>query len=528
MSASTHPDFFPRLVAQRILPAVAVLAITVLLAACPKKEWQYNQPAPPAAAPSKAFDAQFDSAHLDANGSPRNIDWHPQLSGTIPNPDACNDGQPYSPDCTEDTIFKDQPDGVNEAFCFVGKVASGSPIQPFFGHADWMISQFNGSIAWFNFGDDWDYGLMLIPGSDNLPPVPPPATNEHGITTNNSHVGDDNKLQYIEMEFNSLEVDPALTQGWWSNFKMSGHANNAAALAQLLHPNQKTLACGSAVGLFGLDCDHGCRSELHPIYGIAIQRTEDPNDNEWSVMARNWGTGGYCSQYNDEVAASNISINLSYTSSQPPTSIQVQDFVSAANDSSAQAGCPSIYFQNGQTIVNLTLPPPEQQPVASFTLKLQWPAGAQPVACTQPHVDTTKLMALSPERPPSNGPMRGEDYMGNLLRAAAQSQTPGIQRPELERDILPAVPKSQTRMQSLKKMMLAPPPQPCDGTLTVKTGVPQPAPIATIHQLKIDPSKRVRDQATRNYICHAYRTKSFTLPPNTTQQDFDQACKGVK
>ena len=510
----------------RVASASTVFFAMLFLVACPRKEWQYKPPAAPP--PSKDFDAHYDPTQLDANGAPRNIDWQPQLAGRIPNPDNCNDGQPYSSACTEDNPFLDQPDGLDEAFCFIGKVASGSPVQPFYGHADWLLSQFNGSIGWFNFAEDWDYGLMLIPASDHLPPVPPPDVNEHGITANNNHVTGDTGPQYIELEFNSLETDPAFTEGWWNDFKTSGHNNDAAALAELLHPNQKTLACGSAVGLFGLDCDHGCRSELHPVYGIAIQRTEDPNDNEWSVMARNWGTGGYCSRYNDEVAATNISINLPYTSSEPPLSVQLQNFVSAANDSSVHAGCPSVYFQNGQTMVNLTLPPPDEQPVASFTLKIQWPAGAQPVSCVQPAVDTTKPMVLSPERPPANGPMRGEDYMGALLRAAAQSQTPAIERPELERDVLPAVPESQTRMQSLKKMVLAPPQQPCEPTIPVKAGLPQPAPITAVHNLAIDPHKQVRDRAARNYICRNYKTKPFALPVNTTQQDFDQACRGVK
>lgn len=517
-------DGFPMITLKRIaLGSVPVLA-ALLLSACPKREWQYAPP--PAPAPSKDFDAHFDPAKLDPNGAARNVDWQSQHSGRIPNPDACNEGQPYSATCTQDKPFLDQPDGVNEAFCFIGKLASGSPLQPFYGHADWMLSQFNGSVGWFNFGDDWDYGLMLIPASDLLPPAPPPAINEHGITTNNSHVTGDSGPQYVEVEFNSLETDPAFTQGWWNDFKMSGHNNDAASLAGLLHPNQKTLACGSIVGLFGLDCDHGCRSELHPVYGIAVQRTEDPNDNEWSVMARNWGTGGYCSQYNDELAAANISINLPYTSSQPPTNVEIQNFTAAANDSTAHAGCPSVYFDNGQTIVSLALPPPQQQPVASFTLKIQWPAGAQPVSCTQPNVDTTKLMSLAPERPPVNGPMRGEDYMGALLHSAAQSQN--IERPELERNILPAVPESQTRMQSLKKMALTSSPQPCDGTIPVRSGLPQPMPVTAVHKLKIDANKQVRDQAVRNYVCRNYKAKAFALPANTTRQDFDQACKGVK
>jgi len=510
----------------RFTPSSIVALAAFLLCGCPKQEWHYTPP--PAPAPSKDFDVHIEATQLDPNGVPRNLDWQSQLQGHLPSPDNCNDGQPYSSACTQDKPFQDQPSGIHEAFCFIGKAASGSPIQPFYGHADWMVAQFNGSIGWYNFGDDWDYDLFLIPGSDHLPPAPPAPFNEHGITTNNNHVSGDQSPQYIEMEFDSNETESAFTKGWWNDFRMNGEANNVAEIAELFHPGQKTLACGSVVGLFGLDCDHGCRSELHPIYGLAIQRTEDPSDNEWSVMARNWGTGGYCSQYNDELAESNISLILPYNSSQPPTSVEVKEFASAANISTAQIGCPTMYFQNGQTVVNLTLPPPEQQPVAAFTLKIQWPSGAEPVACTQLPPSAAAIMSLSPEQAPKPGPMRGEDYMGALVRASARSQNPNVEHPFLEKDILPGLPKFQTRMQALKKMTLAPPVQPCERLLTVKSGMPQPAPPPTTHKIQIDPSKRVRDDAIRNYVCHNYKARNFALPAGTTQQDLDQACKGIK
>lgn len=515
----------PHLSVRLLLTSLAVLTVLPFLA-CAKKQWRYTPPSAPA--PSKDFDAHFDSAQLDPNGAARNVDWQPQLLGRIPNPDTCNDGQPYSSACTQNKPFQDQPDGLHEAFCFIGKLTSGSPYQSFFGHADWMVSQFNGAIGWYNFGDDWDYDLFLIPGSDHLPPAPPAPFNEHGITTNNNHITDDKSPQYIEMEFDSNETNSAFTKGWWNEFKTSGQDDDVAAMARLLHPDNNNLACGSAVGLFGLDCDHGCRSELHPIYGLAIQRKEKADDNEWSIMARNWGTGGYCSQYNDQLAETNISLVLPYNSSQPPTSIEVKDFVSAANTPTAKFGCPAVYFQNGQAIVNLMLPPPEQQPVASFSLILQWPAGAEPVACTQLSKNAPAIMSLSPEHPGKPGPMRGEDYMGTLVRAAAQRQNPTLKRPQLEKDILSAEPQSQARMQSFKKMAEVAPPSPCDKTLTLTPGVPQPAPLKKIHRLQKDLPKQARDDATRNYICHSYRMKSFALPPGTTQQDFNQACKGVK
>ncbi len=503
MSASTRTA--------RFSTTIAGLLFTLFLCACPRKEWTYTPP--PAPAPAKPFDAQFDSANLDPNGAPRSVDWHTH----IPNPDTCNTGQPYTSACTQNQIFRDQPDGIHEAFCFIGKATSPSPFQKFFGHADWMVAQFNGSIGWFNFGLDEDYDLFLIPGD------------AHGITTNNNHVTDSSTSpQYIEMEFDSTETNPAFTKGWWNDFRTQGEANDDPdALAKLFHPSQPSaLACGSAVGLFGLDCDHGCRSELHPIYGLAIQRTEDPNDNEWSILARNWGTGGYCSQFNDELAQTSISLVLPYTSTQAPSKAEVVDFVSAASDSTTPVGCPTLWFKDGQTVVNLTLPPPEQQAVAAFSLKLQWPAGAEPIACAQPGPAPHALIAHTAES--AVGPPNGEDYMSALLRTAEKSQNPNLGRPNLEHDFLPTLPKIQSRMQSLKSMRLAPPTQPCDGSISIGAGLPPPAPPATVQKLKKDPRKQARDDGIRTIICQNYRSKNLALPSGTTQQDLDQACKGVK
>src|SRR5579863_1106749 len=163
MSASTRIT--------RCCCALTALLAALLLCACPKKEWNYTPPPPPPPPPAKPFDVQFSPTHLDPNGAPRDVNWFPQLSGTVPNPDSCNDGQPYTaPDCTQDTIFKDKPDILHQAFCFFGKVTSGSPYQSFFGHSDWMVAQYNGSMGWFNFGADDDYDLFLIPGKDDLPP----------------------------------------------------------------------------------------------------------------------------------------------------------------------------------------------------------------------------------------------------------------------------------------------------------------------------------------------------------------------
>jgi hypothetical protein len=50
-------------------------------------------------------------------------------------------------------------------------------------------------------------------------------------------------------------------------------------------------------GLVGLDCEHGCYTEVHPIMGLSVQATSSvAGEDEWALFARNWGNEGYCSQ----------------------------------------------------------------------------------------------------------------------------------------------------------------------------------------------------------------------------------------
>lgn len=112
--------------------------------------------------------------------------------------------------------------------------------------------------------------------------------------------------------------------------------------------------------------------------------------------------------------------------------------------------------------------------------------------------------------------------MGALLRGISQGR-----HLNLEKDILPAVPESQASMKTLPRMTISPPTQSCNGLIQVIPGHPQPVHAAAVHRLRKDPAKRARDNALRTYICQQYRAKNIT-PPAGTQQDLDQACKGVK
>jgi hypothetical protein len=82
-------------------------------------------------------------------------------------------------------------------------------------------------------------------------------------------------------------------------------------------------------------------------------------------------------------------------------------------------------------------------------------------------------------------------------------------------------------MQALPRLALSAPAQSCDGPISVVQGPPPPPTAATVHPLKKDAAKQVRDDAIRSYVCHKYRDQHLT-PPVGTQQDLEQACKRVK
>jgi hypothetical protein len=498
---------------------INALCVVVVTSGCSKKQWRFSPPAPPA--PGKDFNTNWDPKNVDPNGAPRNPDWAPQLQGNIPDPNKCDGGNPYNSPCTDDKPFLDPPNAFADGFCYIGKVFSGSPMG-FFGHADWMVAQYDGNIGWMNFGDDSDYDLVLVPGN-----VSSGTGIGHGITANNNQLsGRSGSPRYIELEFASEETDLVFTTGFWGQFKTLGEAYDSLdpqpqgdQLADLLHPGQgSTLACGSTVGLFGLDCDHGCRSEVHPVYALAIQRKEDRDDNEWAVLVRNWGTGGFCSSYNQELAETSLSLALPYSSAQPPTSVEVDDFVPAGGVS-----CPKAYFQDGQLLLNFTLPAPQSGDVASMTVKVRWPEGAQASACA--HVSTSELrMAMAAETSHKPAALSGEEYSGALLRGAF----PGRRLQDLNEDIVKPyqqTPRNQTRLQKVRRAMAVAPTS-CAVIPVVAGRPPLPTKVAA-HRLSKDTAKQVREEALLSTVCKKFRDTSVP-PPVGTRADLDRACKNVK
>jgi hypothetical protein len=47
-------------------------------------------------------------------------------------------------------------------------------------------------------------------------------------------------------------------------------------------------------GLVGLDCEHDCGSELHPVWALAMNVQPSADDDLWVFFVRNWGNEGFC------------------------------------------------------------------------------------------------------------------------------------------------------------------------------------------------------------------------------------------
>ena len=335
--------------------------------------------------------------------------------------------------CTAEPTVIDKPDTFPNFLCYL---EPGSKVH---GHVDWTVASATGYGSWLNLADDWDYNFRLLPIAETSAPQ-----RDRGLTLNNNEVGGGNTARYIELEFASSEVADSFHSAWWQGMAKLVDPLNLAGLQQYVHPgnpNQDPVVV--TVGLFGLDCEHDCRSEFHPIYALAIQLSEDPSDNEWAIFVRNWGDEGFCSGMNHELflPGNQMSLLLPWAgakglSSQieqpyPPTSLPD---VGLYQDESGNGLGAKVTF---------TLPPPDQSGLMEALLHLHWKGGT----ATPPQTRTMSLEMSANLAAQQPGEQNAEHGLGDLKRRAgvtrrafiAEAQTPPPANP------VPAVRKKLKR-----------------------------------------------------------------------------------
>jgi hypothetical protein len=170
---------------------------------------------------------------------------------------------------------------------------------------------YEGRLKWESWStglEDHDYCLFLKPD-------PWVAGQYPGLTTGN----DPN--DGIGLEFLDSEVINVLRTPWWVRFRDAVICDyphfadgcdsrpHSAHISEILGFEPRCIA----TGLLGLDCQHACHTELHPLYALAmnVPWTPAPPDSaeasreHWVFFVRNAGTEGDCGEHTHRLVAAN-------------------------------------------------------------------------------------------------------------------------------------------------------------------------------------------------------------------------------
>ncbi len=205
------------------------------------------------------------------NGLPLAPRWKYQWDG-LGFPDAtalCSDGSGTDhidlPRCTSQKPVLDVATGFADAICTFGTR------QDIHGHANWWPVTYWGRLYFDEAAIDGDFTFALVPDG------------EGALVTRNGGA--------LHVEFDSREIVGGFDTPWWNDLR--------AAVARGQTDARQAVSGQPAVltGLFGLDCEHHCHAESHPLYVFALRTNDGEGDETWAFFLRNWGNEGFCSQY---------------------------------------------------------------------------------------------------------------------------------------------------------------------------------------------------------------------------------------
>jgi len=244
----------------------------------------------------------------DNNGVPTNPVWNYQFTHSLKAPDASpyftgnvNNFVPGKKCFTDDSIYID-PNKTRTSF-LGSDVCNGDKG---YAHIDWYPITYTGEIKWQEYSGccnqssfwesqgcsagytDNDYNFTMYRSDSAL------ATSVDGVSN------------ILLCEFDSKEtvnrwkIDGAKTV-WdtlrdyteplgWGSYTSSDDCEGLNKACNHLIGGRYAIV----IGLFGLDCVHGCYAELHPVYAMFIHLNGDATSDRWAFFVRNWGNEGYC------------------------------------------------------------------------------------------------------------------------------------------------------------------------------------------------------------------------------------------
>jgi hypothetical protein len=419
---------------------------------------------------SAPFDLVF--TETDANAFPSDAEWAWQRDHTGAFPDA--DTQCFAlpnnfsnPACTTQSPSIDIPSGWNATWCAVGAAHS------IHGHLNWMPATWQGSITWDGHsspGSDDDYNINLTPADG------------HGLTVSSQG--------FIHSEFDSDETIDHFRTPWWTAFHAAVDNGDANARAMI---DGKTAII---TGLTGLDCEHGCATEMHPVYAIAIHVNSDPLDDTWAIFVRNWGDEGYCSQDQHPLDTSRIAFLIPHAAA---SAVQLNVATTFLTNNSQVSG-PALSLVRGEgAIVEFNLPSPDAGARVNGELHLQWTTG--PVTSPAARAAVASLAAFHSLATTAVLPYTGAAVAATYAVTIGSEKQLGSLVTKLPVDKGAAIKAALTRpptYDGIKPRVLA-------------ATSAKPARPATVRAIP-DPAKKQKDIARARAICAAYDRAIPNMP----------------
>jgi hypothetical protein len=382
----------------------------------------------PAGAPPKTFDVVWKDT--DLNGLPLNPEWSTQVSneGLLPgNSDGTDPCNRDPATCTSQGAVLDKAPAVSACTVGIALADLGVPIAgPIAGHLDWGIATYEGVAAPVlpPISNDEDFNVVMIPTNQAG------QLSQRGLTWFNEWVAfsqpidDQQNHRYIEMEFDSLELQPRLSSGgWWGRFAEhasaaiqpdapgteagSGEDARKAAAAQVQADwnisTSHQFSRAIAVGLFNTDCEHGCKSEIHPVYLLAVETNPSASQNEWKIFARNWGDGGSCSTLDHLFGAKTLSLTLRAPQGGKASAA---DITPVRYATSSGASTPPLFGHTANDdglTVTFSMGPPGEHQLQELEIAINWGPGAVTHQAMPPvQVSKNQPAAVAPSRKPQD------------------------------------------------------------------------------------------------------------------------------
>ena len=260
--------------------------------------------------------------------------WQVTHSGQLPDPRQLCNNEPDKPQCTPQRTSRDS------GFW-------GGP------HVNWFPATYEGTIFWDGHsapGTDDDYNFRLQ------------RADKAGLT-----VGDARGLQ---LEFDADETIDHFHTPWWNDFHSAVDSNDASARQRV------DGKFAIVTGLVGLDCEHSCGAEVHPVHALAIRVKEDPADEVWAIFVRNWGNEGFCSANQHFLPLTSFTFRLPWRPGVSAVNVRRFDRDFLVNDSNASGPNVTSAVHEG-VLVHFTLSPAREDGTRiNGELHLQW-SGSQ-------------------------------------------------------------------------------------------------------------------------------------------------------